>query len=49
MDHHADDIAETVPINSTLVPSLHGKPYIGGQSNEATSSVSVDGCTAICT
>ena len=47
--HNADDIAETVLMNSTLVPSPHGKPYIGGQSSEVTSRGSVDGCTAICT
>ena len=47
--HNADDIAETVLRNSTLVPSPHGKPYIGGQSSEVTSRGSVDGCTAICT
>ena len=33
--HNADDIAETVLMNSTLVPSPHGKPYIGWQSSEA--------------
>ena len=47
--HNADDIAETVLINTILVPSPHGKPCIGGQSSEATSRSSVEGCTAICT
>ena len=47
--HNAGDIAETVLINTILVPSPHGKPCIGGQSSEATSRGSVDGCTAICT